>query len=125
MCKTVLIVDDNAFVRQALREIFEREGDFKICGEAGNGRDAIEAVTRLEPDLVVLDFSMPVMNGLDAAKILKDRVPTLPLILYSAVTDKSVAHLARSMGITELVSKSEPISVLIRRARDVLYRAAA
>lgn len=125
MRKTVLIVDDNAFIRQALREIFEREADFKICGEADNGRDAIEAVTRLQPDLVVLDFSMPIMNGLDAAKILKDRSPTLPLILYSAITDNTVAALARSLGITELVSKSEHVSVLIRRARHLLYRAAA
>jgi DNA-binding NarL/FixJ family response regulator len=125
MRKMVLIVDDNAFVRQALCEIFEREGDFEVCGEADNGRDAIEAVTRLQPDLVVLDFSMPVMNGLDAARILKDRVPTLPVIMYSAVVDKTVAQLARSLGITELVSKSEPVSVLIERVRDVLQQAAA
>jgi DNA-binding NarL/FixJ family response regulator len=125
MRKMVLIVDDNAFVRQALREIFEREGDFRVCGEADNGRDAVEAVTRLQPDLVVLDFCMPVMNGLDAARILKDRVPTLPLILYSAVADKAVAQVARSLGITEIVSKSEPVSVLIERARDVLQQAAA
>jgi two-component system, chemotaxis family, chemotaxis protein CheY len=125
MRKMVLIVDDNVFVRQALREIFEREGDFKICGEADNGRDAIEAVTRLQPDLVVLDFSMPVMNGLDAARILKVRVPTLPLILYSAIADEEVVRIARSVGIAELVSKSEPVSVLIRRVRDVLQQAAA
>jgi DNA-binding NarL/FixJ family response regulator len=125
MRKMLLIVDDNAFVRQALREIFEREGDFEVCGEADNGRDAIEAVTRLQPDLVVLDFSMPVMNGLDAARILKDRVPTLPVIMYSAVADKTVVQLARSLGITELVSKSEPVSVLIERVRDVLQQAAA
>jgi two-component system, chemotaxis family, chemotaxis protein CheY len=125
MRKMVLIVDDNAFVRQALCEIFEREGDFEVCGEADNGRDAIEAVTRLQPDLVVLDFSMPVMNGLDAARILKDRLPTLPVIMYSAVADKTVAQLARSLGITELVSKSEPVSVLIERVRDVLQQAAA
>jgi DNA-binding NarL/FixJ family response regulator len=125
MSKTVLIVDDNAFVRQALCELFEREGDFKICGEADNGRDAIEAVMQLQPDLVVLDLSMPLMNGLDAARILKNRVPTLPLILYSAVIDKAVAQLARSVGITEMVSKSDPVSVLIRTARDVLQQAAA
>jgi two-component system, chemotaxis family, chemotaxis protein CheY len=125
MTKTVLIVDDNAFIRQALREIFDREGDFIVCGEADNGRDAIDAVTRLQPDLVVLDFSMPVMNGLDAAKILRARTPTLPVILYSAVTDRTIAVLARSMGISELVSKSEPVSVLIRRARHLLFQAAA
>lgn len=125
MPKMVLIVDDNAFIRQALREIFEQAGDFEVCGEAGNGRDAIEAVTRLQPDLVVLDFSMPVMNGLEAAKILRGRAPMLPLILYSAVADETVALFARSAGITELVSKSEPVSVLIRKARDVVYQVAA
>lgn len=125
MAKTVLIVDDNAFIRQALHEIFEREGDFKVCGEADNGRDAIEAVTRLWPDLVVLDCSMPIMSGLDAARILKKLAPRLPLILYSALADEEVALLARSMGITELVSKSEPVSELIRRARGVLSDAAA
>lgn len=125
MPKTVLIVDDNAFIRQALHEFFESEGDFQVCGEAENGRDAIEAAKYLHPDLVVLDFSMPVMNGLDAAKILKDLIPTLPLILYSAVVDKAVELVARSMGISDLVSKSDPVSVLISRARKVLYRAAA
>jgi two-component system, chemotaxis family, chemotaxis protein CheY len=125
MRKMVLIVDDNTFLRHALREIFEREGDFEVCGEAANGRDAIQAVTRLQPDLVVLDLSMPVMNGLDAAKILKQRVPALPLILYSAFADNAVAELAQSVGITELVSKSEPISTLIRTARDVLQQAVA
>jgi two-component system, chemotaxis family, chemotaxis protein CheY len=125
MRKMLLIVDDNTFVRRALREIFEREGDFKICGEADNGRDAIEAVMRLQPDLVVLDFSMPIMNGIEAARILKDRAPTVPLILYSAVADEAVAQLARSVGITDLVSKSEPVSVLISRVRGVLRQVAA
>ena len=124
MPKTVLIVDDNAFIRQALHKYFESEADFEVCGEAENGRDAIEAAKCLHPDLVVLDFSMPVMNGLDAARILKDLIPTLPMILYSAVGDKAIELLARSMGISDLVSKSDPVCVLIRSARNVLCRAA-
>jgi chemotaxis response regulator CheB len=60
-------VDDNAFIRKALYEVFTREGDFDICGEAENGRDAIEKAKQLRPDLIVLDLSMPVMNGLDRA----------------------------------------------------------
>ncbi len=71
MAKSVLIVDDNAFMRQALGEIFQREADFEISGEAENGRKAIEKARQLHPDLIVLDLSMPVMNGLDAAPSLE------------------------------------------------------
>src|SRR5215469_951866 len=101
MTKTVLIVDDNAFVREALCEIFEREGDFDVCGEAEDGQQAIAATMCLHPDLVVLDISMPVMNGLDAARVLRTLMPTLPLILYTAGADKAVEQQARSVGISE------------------------
>jgi len=69
--KSVLIVDDSAYVRQALCELFKREGDFEVCGEAENGKDAIKKAQELRPDLIVLDLSMPVMNGFDAARTLK------------------------------------------------------
>jgi DNA-binding NarL/FixJ family response regulator len=126
MTKSVLIVDDNAFVRAAaLCELFERECDFEVCGEAGNGQEAIAAATCLYPDVVILDISMPVMNGLDAARVLRTLRPTLPVILYSASADRAVELQARRLGICEVVSKSAPVSVLISRARHVSYLAAA
>ena len=67
----VLIVDDNAFLRHALCEIFKRESDFQVCGEAENGKEAIEKAWELHPDLIVLDLAMPVMNGLEAARVLR------------------------------------------------------
>ena len=67
----MLIVDDNAFIRQSLCELFKREADFEVCGEAENGRDAIEKARELHPDLIVLDLSMPIMNGFAAARVLK------------------------------------------------------
>ncbi len=60
----VLIVDDNAFVRTALSEFFARQPDFEVCGTAENGRAAVDEASRLHPDLIVLDLTMPVMNGL-------------------------------------------------------------
>ena len=84
MAKTVLMVDDNAFIRHALCELFKREADFEVCGEAENGKEAIEKAQELRPDLIVLDLSMPVI--LDAARVLKRLVPALPLIMYSALT---------------------------------------
>jgi DNA-binding NarL/FixJ family response regulator len=125
MHKTVLIVDDNRFIRHALSEIFERESDFEVCGVAENGREGIEEAGRLHPDLIVLDLSMPVMNGLDAGRVLKRMMPSVPLIMYSAFEDRFSEQRARLIGISEVVSKSEHVSVLIDKARGLLYARAA
>src|SRR5438309_9327744 len=123
MAKTVLVVDDNALIRQALCELFKREADFEVCGEAENGKEAIEKAQELGPDLIVLDLSMPVI--LDAARVLKSLVPAVPLIMYSALGDEYAEQQARSMGISQLVSKSVHASALIHKARRLLYPAAA
>jgi DNA-binding NarL/FixJ family response regulator len=125
VAKSVLIVDDNAYIRQGLCELFKQEADFEVCGEAANGKEAIEKAQELRPDLIVLDLSMPVMNGLDAARVLKRLMPTVPLIMYSAFGDGSAEYQARLIGISEVVSKSEHAFVLIRKARVLLYPAAA
>ncbi|HEV2730453.1 MAG TPA: response regulator [Terriglobales bacterium] len=125
MAKAVLIVDDNAYIRKALCEIFKREVEFEVCGEAENGKEAIGKAQELLPDLIVLDLSMPVMNGLDAARVLKKLMPAVPLIMYSAFGDGFAEEQARLIGISELVSKSEHASVLIHKARGLLYPTAA
>jgi DNA-binding NarL/FixJ family response regulator len=125
MAWAILIVDDSAFVRQALREFFKRELDFEVCGQAGNGREAIEKAQQLHPDLIVLDLSMPVMNGLDAAKVLRQIMPKIPLIMYSSFVDGLTERQATLMGVSEVVSKSERVSVLIDRARNPLNSMAA
>lgn len=125
MRKSVLIVDDNVFIRETLRDLFEGEPDFDVCGEAENGREAIEQAANCDPDLIVLDLSMPVMNGLDAARILKRLMPAVPVILYSAFEDRTSERQARLIGISDLVSKSEGISVLIGKARELVYSRAA
>jgi DNA-binding NarL/FixJ family response regulator len=125
MSKSVLIVDDNAFVRQALCETFQHQPDFDVCGDAENGREAIELADLLHPDLIVLDLSMPVMNGLEAARVLKRMMPTVPLIMYSSFGDIFVEQQARLIGFSEIVSKSDPVSVLIAKARNLLTNEAA
>jgi len=122
--KSVLIVDDNAFIRHALCELFE-EADFEVSGEAENGREAIKKAPELRPDLIVLDLLMPVMNGLDAARVLKRLMPTVPLIMYSAFGDKFAKRQAQLIGISEVVSKSEHSSALIHKARGLLHATAA
>ncbi len=125
MAKTILIVDDSAYIRRALSELFKRESDFEVCGEAENGKQAIAKALELHPDLIVLDLSMPVMNGLDAARQLKKLIPTVPLIMYSAFGDVFGEQQARLIGISALVSKSQPAAILVRKARSLLYQNAA
>jgi DNA-binding NarL/FixJ family response regulator len=125
MAKTILIADDNDVVRRAVCEVFTRESDFEVCGEAHDGYEAIEKAQRLHPDLIILDLSMPGMNGLEAARALRDLVPPVPIILFTLNDDGFVEESARSAGVAEVVSKSEDISVLIDAARRLLYRNAA
>lgn len=125
MAKSVLIVDDVEIIRRALCELFKSEADFDVCGEAENGREAIETAQELHPDLIVLDLSMPVMNGIDAARVLSRLMPTVPLIVFSEYSDVFSEEEARSAGVSALVSKSEHISVLVGKARALLYPIAA
>lgn len=119
MSHTILIADDSLFIREALCKFFEQE-DFNVCGEAENGREAIDKAQELHPDLILLDLSMPVMNGLEATRVLKRMMPEVPVIMYSAYADSSTEKAARSAGVCALVSKSENISVLLGKARSAL-----
>jgi two-component system, chemotaxis family, chemotaxis protein CheY len=119
MSHTVLIADDNLFIREALCKFFEHD-DFNVCGEAENGKEAVEKAQQLHPDLILLDLSMPVMNGLEAALVLKRTMPEVPVIMYSAYGDSSTEKAARSAGVWALVSKSENISVLLGKAHSAL-----
>jgi len=123
MRKSILIADDNAFVRTVLYEFFERQPDFHVCALAEDGREAIEKACRLKPDLIVLDLSMPVMNGLEAARILIKIMPAVPLIMYSAIGDTASKQIAKSIGSCEVISKSDRVSVLIDKARDLVDKA--
>ena len=116
----VLIADRNYFARQSLRQAFEHEKDFAICGEAVQGRDAVTAALLLRPDLVVLNLVMPVMNGVGAARMLKRLMPALPMIVRYGLEDQGVNQATRLVGTAALVSKTEPLEFLIHKARRLL-----
>jgi CheY-like chemotaxis protein len=86
--KKVLIVDDNPVIRSEIHQEFNRHGF--LCSNAENGRQAIEQVLEVLPDLIILDLSMPVMNGLDAAPELEKIFPDCPIILYNLFADTLV-----------------------------------
>lgn len=125
MRKAILIADDNAFVRTALYEFFQREPDFTVCGLAENGLEAVEEALRVHPDVIVLDMTMPVMNGMEAARLLRQEMPEVPLIMYSSAEDEATRRAARLLGAAAVISKSDRVSALIHAARGIVQRKAA
>jgi DNA-binding NarL/FixJ family response regulator len=125
MPKSVLVVDDDAIVRQMLCCVLALESDFGVCGEAENGLDAIEKARALRPDVILMDLSMPVMNGIEATRALKTLMPAVSVIIFSDYTDVFSEEEVLSAGITGLVSKSEHRSVLIDRIRALLHPSVA
>jgi CheY-like chemotaxis protein len=123
MVKSVIIVDDNPVVRKLLCEAFTTASDFSVCGEAANGTEAIEKAQLLRPDLIITDFAMPVMNGLEEARVLRHLMPTLPVILYTMHAEPYLEKEARLAGADAVVSKSEGVATLIAMARTLLNKA--
>ncbi|MGC2194918.1 MAG: response regulator [Terriglobales bacterium] len=123
MNKRIMVADDNPAVRRALRNILELKQDWKVLGEAVNGRDAIEQAQKLHPDLIVLDVSMPVMNGLDAARVLSAIMPLVPVILCSLHTNEVLQKEAAAAGVSAVVSKAQNMQVLVNKAKELLEAA--
>jgi len=117
MPKLVLVVDDNAFIRQALSQLFTSQADLDVCGEAENGVEAIKKAQELRPDAIVMDLSMPVMNGIDAARSLRNLMPDVPIIMFSEYSDALSEDVARSAGVSALVPKSKHVSALLGEVR--------
>src|SRR6266545_4935646 len=98
MTKTVLVIDDSMPIRRTIRSLFEATEGFQVCGEAADGREGVEKAQKLHPDLIILDLSMPVMNGIDAARILHRILPSVPLILFSGHSAVFKEEEAKSVG---------------------------
>ena len=125
MVKSLLIADDQEVIRHMLCLIFASQADFEVCGEAENGQQAVEMAQILHPDLIMLDLSMPVMNGIEAACALKGLMPMTPIIVFSDYSDVFSESEARKTGVAALVSKTEGLSVLVEKARAAVRAMAA
>jgi DNA-binding NarL/FixJ family response regulator len=107
MAKRILIADDNEDVRRMIRWFFKFRTTYEVCGEAVNGVDAIEKARTLNPDLILLDYSMPAMNGIEAGAVIKAMLPGVPLILFTAQDSGAIESAAISAGIQVVVAKSD------------------
>jgi DNA-binding NarL/FixJ family response regulator len=112
MAKTILVADDNPAIRKILCRLFETVEDYDVCAEAENGKQAIDLALRHKPDLIILDLSMPVMNGLEAAHELKKLMPEIPIILFTQHADLSNRIGVMKMDVDRIVSKNDASSLM-------------
>src|SRR3979411_2288914 len=119
MPKRILIVDDSIAVRRAIHSFLEESG-FTVCGEAIDGYDAIQKAEELKPDLILLDFAMPRMNGIEAAPILKKILPDTPIVLLSSHHAVLQDRGALLMPIDAVVPKDGSLSMLLRYVETLM-----
>lgn len=109
----ILLVDDHELVREGIRSLLATRPGWEVCGEAENGLQAVELVEELAPDVVVMDVSMPVMDGLGALAAIHETSPELPVIMMTMHdTEDLTAHVVEA-GAKGLLSKSEAASELL------------
>ena len=120
MRKRILIVEDEIAVRTAVRTFFECQPHLEVCGEATNGVEALEKTVALRPDLILLDLSMPIMNGVEVASLIRARMPTTPVVVYTMFDDVLGKPLAATLGIAAIVSKSDGLTKLLARVDALL-----
>jgi two-component system response regulator NreC len=110
---SILIVDDSAVIRRALRRLLASKPDWTICGEASNGEDGIQKAQELKPDAIILDMSMPQLGGMEAAGILKRLMPTVSLIMFTNFAkDQFLKREVLWAGIRQVVPKTDSLELL-------------
>ena len=109
----ILIADDHEVMRRGVRSLLEAKPEWEICGEAADGREAVAQVVALKPDLVVLDLTMPVLNGLHAAKEIRRISPGTKIVIFTLHDSAHVATEARGAGADAVVVKSAPAERLV------------
>jgi DNA-binding NarL/FixJ family response regulator len=120
----ILIVDDSALIRRALRACLEEGHQWEVCGEAGDGTVALELAKTLNPDLIVLDLSMPGMNGFQLARELKNLNSSLPILMFTGFKTPQLEKEALASGCNAVVSKSEHQQMLFDNIHRLLDRPA-
>lgn len=108
----ILVADDNPTVRHYLRAALEQRGGWRVCDEAQTGGEVLQRVQRMLPDIILLDFQMPGVNGLDIGKQISRLFPDIPILMVTVHFSKQLARAAQSVGIRGACAKSEVASIV-------------
>lgn len=114
----VLVVDDTDHVRRMLAEMLELDG-FIVVGQCASGIDAVALVDDVTPDVIVMDYKMPGMDGLEASKQIKDKRPDQAIVLYTAYLDPELEVKAKDAGVAMCVGKIEGLNQLERHITEL------
>jgi DNA-binding NarL/FixJ family response regulator len=109
----ILIVDDHEALRAGVRSVLESRG-IEVCGEAANGQEALAKALQLRPDLIILDITMPVLDGFSAAREIHKLLPNVGILLLSMHESASMVNVAKSSGARGYVAKSEGIARILK-----------
>ena len=110
----ILLADDHNVIRFGLRHLLERKKDWKVCGEASNGREAVAMAVTLEPDIAIVDLSMPGLNGLEATRQIVKRIPGTAVLIYTMDESEKVVHDVLSAGAKGFLRKSDARSLIVQ-----------
>jgi DNA-binding NarL/FixJ family response regulator len=116
----ILVVDDHETVRRGVCSILESRRNTEICGEAVNGQEAVEMASQLKPDLIILDVTMPQLDGFAAARQIRTFLPEVPILMLSMHEGQRIAREAQQAGAQGFVSKSAAGQVLLKAVEAVL-----
>jgi DNA-binding NarL/FixJ family response regulator len=116
----ILIVDDSSVVREQLRKLLEMQQGWQVCGEAVDGEEAVAKTAELNPDLIILDFAMPGMNGLQSARKIAQSFPEIPIVLFTMFLSNQLIQDARNCGIRGAVAKTDVVRDLVPGIEAVL-----
>ena len=108
----ILLVDDNPSVRHYLRAILEQQTTWRVCGEARTGAEALQKVIEAPPDLILLDYQMPDLNGVDVAKQIAEMFPKIPILMVTLHLSRQLADAARLVGVRGACAKQDIGSVV-------------
>jgi DNA-binding NarL/FixJ family response regulator len=117
----ILLADDHDIMRRGLRDILNTYEGWEVCGEASNGRDAVRMAEELKPDVVVLDLSMPELNGIEACRVIKKTLPNTEVLIYTLHETEQLIRKALTAGARGFVLKSDA-EVKLVEAIDALSR---
>ena len=118
--KRVLIADDSESVRKVVRSFVEQQPDIEVCAITENGAETIETALALRPDLVILDFKMPGLNGIEVAGVLNNSLPSMKTIIFTMYNDSVSKALASAVGVNAVLDKTEGLQTLGRTLQSLL-----